>query len=139
MLLESILVPSLNRPPSPPNLEIGIKVPDHRRQRCRKQIFPDVAKGKKWCFHPPLPPPTLKVARKREGVGVWPVAATPPREHHYLVKPSFSVPLGAGGGVENPYDRAVLTGTAQRRGHHTLCNSLKITKGGNRAAKTQQK
>ena len=27
---------------------------------------------------PPPPPPTLKVARKREGVGVWPVAATPP-------------------------------------------------------------
>ena len=29
---------------------------------------------------PPLPPPTLKVARKREGVGIWPVAATPPRD-----------------------------------------------------------
>ena len=37
--------------PPPPTLEIGTKVPDHRRQRRRKQIFPDVAKGKKLCFH----------------------------------------------------------------------------------------
>ena len=33
----------LRRPPPPP-LEIGTKVPDHRRQR---QFLPDVAKGKK--------------------------------------------------------------------------------------------
>ena len=33
----------LRRPPPP--LEIGTKVPDHRRQRRRKQNFPDVAKG----------------------------------------------------------------------------------------------
>ena len=36
----------------PPPLEIDTKVLTHRRQRRRKQIFPDVAKGKKWCFHP---------------------------------------------------------------------------------------
>ena len=41
------------RPPTPPpTLEIGTKVPDHRRLRRRKQNFLDVAKGKKWCFHP---------------------------------------------------------------------------------------
>ena len=39
-------------PPPPPTLEFGTKVPDHRRQRRRNQILPDVAKGKKLCFHP---------------------------------------------------------------------------------------
>ena len=32
-----------------PSPEIGTKVPDHRHQ---KQILPNVAKGKKLCFHP---------------------------------------------------------------------------------------
>ena len=42
----------LRRLPPPPTLEIGTKVPDHRCQRRPKQILPDVAKGKKLCFHP---------------------------------------------------------------------------------------
>ena len=39
-------------PPPPPPLEIGRKVLDHRRQRRRKQVLLDVAKGKKKIFSP---------------------------------------------------------------------------------------
>ena len=44
--------PPPHPPPPPTTLEIGTKVPNHWRQRRRQHIFPDVAKGKKLCFHP---------------------------------------------------------------------------------------
>ena len=51
---------------------------------------------------PPPPPPAVKVAPKREGVGVWPIVPTPPGESVDSLYPRPRGPPAALAGLSNP-------------------------------------